>query len=200
MYILSKMLEVIDKPRPTLSPWAPRITTLTIPVDKIRDVIGPGGKMIRKIIDETGVQIDVEDDGRIFIASTSEEGAKKAVAMIEALTRDVEVGAVYTGKVKRIMNFGAFVEILPGKEGLVHISKLSHERVSRVEDVVNIGDELTVMVTDIDAFGRINLTRKDLLPPPEPSEKRAGERNGSRSQGGPRGDRRRGFGRGDRGR
>ncbi len=200
MYILSKMLEVIDKPRPTLSPWAPRITTLTIPVDKIRDVIGPGGKMIRKIIDETGVQIDVEDDGRIFIASTSEEGAKKAVAMIEALTRDVEVGAVYTGKVKRIMNFGAFVEILPGKEGLVHISKLSHERVSRVEDVVNIGDELTVMVTDIDAFGRINLTRKDLLPPPEPSEKRAGERNGSRSQGGSRGDRRRGFGRGDRGR
>ena len=201
MYILEQMLEV-DRQAPArpLAVGAAHHHASRIPVDKIRDVIGPGGKMIRKIIDETGVQIDVEDDGRIFIASTAEEGAQKAVAMIEALTRDVEVGAVYTGKVKRIMNFGAFVEILPGKEGLVHISKLSHERVGRVEDVVNIGDEITVMVTDIDAFGRINLTRKDLLPPPEPSEKRAGERNGSRSQGGPRGDRRRGFGRGDRGR
>src|SRR5690606_38719615 len=195
---LSKMLEVIDKPRPQLSRWAPRITTLTIPVDKIRDVIGPGGKMIRKIIDETGVQIDIEDDGRVFIASTSEEGAQKAVSMIEALTRDVEVGAIYTGKVKRIMNFGAFVEILPGKEGLIHISKLSHERVGKVEDVVNLGDEVTVMVTDIDPLGRINLSRKDLLPAPERTETRQQQRNGSRQ--GQRGDRRRGPGRGDRGR
>ncbi|HLS90651.1 MAG TPA: polyribonucleotide nucleotidyltransferase [Limnochordia bacterium] len=198
MYILSKMLEVIDKPRPQLSRWAPRITTLTIPVDKIRDVIGPGGKMIRKIIDETGVQIDIEDDGRVFIASTSEEGAQKAVSMIEALTRDVEVGGIYTGKVKRIMNFGAFVEILPGKEGLIHISKLSHERVGKVEDVVNLGDEVTVMVTDIDPLGRINLSRKDLLPAPERTETRQQQRNGSRQ--GQRGDRRRGPGRGDRGR
>ncbi len=198
MYILGKMLEVIDKPRPQLSRWAPRITTLTIPVDKIRDVIGPGGKMIRKIIDETGVQIDIEDDGRVFIASTSEEGAQKAVSMIEALTRDVEVGAIYTGKVKRIMNFGAFVEILPGKEGLIHISKLSHERVGKVEDVVNLGDEVTVMVTDIDPLGRINLSRKDLLPAPERTETREQQRNGSRQ--GQRGDRRRGPGRGDRGR
>src|SRR5690606_3769355 len=117
-HILSKMLETIDKPCPSLSPWAPRITTMTIPVDKIRDVIGPGGKMIRKIVDETGVQIDVEDDGRIFIASTSEDATRRAVGMIEALTKEVEVGDVYTGIVKRIMNFGAFVEILPGKEGL----------------------------------------------------------------------------------
>jgi len=200
MFILHKMLEVIDKPRPSLSRWAPRITTMTIPVDKIRDVIGPGGKMIRKIIDESGVQIDVEDDGRIFIASTSEEGAKKAVSMIEALTREVEVGAVYTGKVKRIMNFGAFVEILPGKEGLIHISKLAHERVGKVEDVVNIGDEVTVKVTEIDSLGRINLSRKDVLPPPESADGRDGERNGSRGQGGVRGDRRRVPGRGERGR
>lgn len=197
MHILSKMLETIDKPRPSLSPWAPRITTMTIPVDKIRDVIGPGGKMIRKIVDETGVQIDVEDDGRIFIASTSEDATRRAVGMIEALTKEVEVGDVYTGIVKRIMNFGAFVEILPGKEGLIHISKLAHERVGKVEDVVNIGDEVTVKVTEIDSLGRINLSRKDLLPPPEESD--VGGRNGSR-QGQRPGERRRGPGRGGRGR
>lgn len=166
LYILERMLESIDRPRKNLSRWAPRITTITIPVDKIRDVIGPGGKTIRKIIDESGVQIDVEDDGRIFIASTTEEGTTKAVQMIENLTREVEVGAVYTGKVTRIMNFGAFVEILPGKEGLVHISKLAHERVGKVEDVVDVGSEIEVKVTEIDSMGRINLSRKDLLPVP----------------------------------
>jgi len=192
LFILQKMLETIDKPRPSMSPWAPRIVTMTIPVDKIREVIGPGGKMIRKIIDESGTQIDVEDDGRIFIASTSEEGTRKAVAMIESLVKEVEVGAVYTGKVTRIMNFGAFVEILPGKEGLVHISKLAHERVGKVEDVVNVGDEVTVKVIEIDSLGRINLSRKDLLPIPDISGTNGdgyGRDREGRGRRGPRGDR-----------
>ncbi len=186
LYILERMLETIDEPRDALSRWAPRITTLNIPVDKIRDVIGPGGKIIRKIVEETGVQIDVEDDGRIFIASAIEEGTRKAVQMIENLTREVEVGAVYPGKVTRIMNFGAFVEILPGKEGLVHISKLAHERVGKVEDVVNVGDELEVKVTEIDNLGRINLSRKALLPLPEgmTAEEENGRHEGGRGEGG----------------
>lgn len=174
LYILERMLETIDKPRTQLSPRAPRITTIQIPVEKIRDVIGPGGKMIHKIIDETGVSIDVEDDGTVLIASTDPEAAQKAVAMIERLTKDVEVGAVYLGRVKRIMNFGAFVEILPGKEGLVHISKLANERVGRVEDVVNVGDEVMVKVTEIDRLGRINLSVKDAIETPQARETRNG--------------------------
>lgn len=196
LHILDKMLETIDTPRETLSKWAPRIMTLQVPVDKIRDIIGPGGKMIRKIVDETGVQIDVEDDGKVFIASTDEEGTNKAVQMIENLTREVEVGAVYTGTVKRIMNFGAFVEILPGKEGLVHISKLAHERVGKVEDVVNVGDEVEVKVTEIDNLGRINLSRKDLLPVPEggvaAQDHRSGDTNGAPGERQRRSDRDRG--------
>jgi polyribonucleotide nucleotidyltransferase len=188
MFILEKMLETISAPRSDLSPWAPRIQTLQIPVDKIRDVIGPGGKMIRRIIEETGVQIDVEDDGRVFVASTDQAGSNKAVDWIRSLTADVEVGQVYTGKVTRIMNFGAFVEILPGKEGMIHISKLTHERVAKVEDVVNIGDEVTVKVIEIDNMGRINLSRKDLLPAPERNGKEA--RGGSREQRRPRRDQR----------
>lgn len=164
LFILDKMLQVIDKPRPELSPRAPRIITLEIPVDKIRDIIGPGGKMIRKIIEQTGVEIDVEDDGRVFIASTDEASGKKAAEIIQNLVRDVEVGAVYLGKVKRTTSFGAFVEILPGKEGLVHISELAPERVGRVEDVVQVGDEVLVKVTEIDRLGRINLSRKEALP------------------------------------
>lgn len=167
LFIMDEMEKVIAKPRPELSKWAPRIQTLQIPVDKIRDIIGPGGKMIRKIIDETGVQIDVEDDGRIFIAAVNADGGERAADWIRSLTAEVEVGAIYTGKVTRIMNFGAFVEVLPGKEGLVHISKLAHERVAKVEDVVNVGDEVRVKVIEIDHMGRINLSRKDLLPPPE---------------------------------
>lgn len=163
LFILEKMAEAIAEPRANLSPWAPRIVTLTVPVDKIRDIIGPGGKMIRKIVDQTGATIDIEDDGRVFIASVDEEGSRSAVEMIERLTKDVEVGAIYKGTVKRIMNFGAFVEILPGKEGLVHISKLANERVAKVEDVVNVGDEVLVKVTEIDRMGRINLSRKDAL-------------------------------------
>jgi polyribonucleotide nucleotidyltransferase len=140
---------------------------MEIPVDKIRDVIGPGGKTIRKIIEQTGVSIDIEDDGRVYIASTDGTGGEQAKLLIERYVKDVEVGASYLGTVKRIMNFGAFVEILPGKEGLVHISQLAHQRVKRVEDVVNIGDEIMVKVIEIDRQGRINLSRKELLPKEE---------------------------------
>lgn len=163
MHILEKMLEAINEPRKELSPFAPRIITMEIDPDKIRDVIGPGGKTIKKIIEETGVTIDIEDDGKVFIAAVDVEAGQKAVRIIETLVRSVEIGAVYNGKVTRLMNFGAFVEILPGKEGLVHISQLARERVAKVEDVVKIGDEIMVKVTEIDRQGRINLSRKELL-------------------------------------
>lgn len=136
---------------------------MEIDPDKIRDVIGPGGKTIKKIIDETGVTIDIEDDGKVFIAAVDREAGQKAVRIIQNLVRDVELGAIYLGKVTRIMNFGAFVEIIPGKEGLVHISQLARERVAKVEDVVKIGDEIMVKVTEIDRQGRVNLSRKELL-------------------------------------
>lgn len=163
MHILGKMLEAIQEPRTELSPFAPRIITMEIDPDKIRDVIGPGGKTIKKIIEETGVTIDIEDDGKVFIAAVDVEAGQKAVCIIETLVRSIEIGASYTGKVTRLMNFGAFVEILPGKEGLVHISQLARERVAKVEDVVKVGDEITVKVTEIDRQGRINLSRKELL-------------------------------------
>ena len=163
LFILDKMLAVIPKPRPDLSKYAPRIITMEIPVDKIRDVIGPGGKIIRDIIAKTGVEIDIEDDGRVYIASTDEEGGKKAQQLIERYVKDVEVGETFLGVVKRIMNFGAFVEILPGKEGLVHISQLENRRVKRVEDVLKVGDEVLVKVLEIDRQGRINLSRKEAL-------------------------------------
>jgi len=162
-HIMGKILEVISQPRPELSAFAPRIITMVIHPDKIRDVIGPGGKMIKKIIEETGVKIDIEDDGKVFIAAVDMEAGQKAVKIIEALVRDVVLGTTYTGKVTRLMNFGAFVEILPGKEGLVHISQLALERVEKVEDVVKVGDEILVKVTEIDRQGRINLSRKELL-------------------------------------
>jgi len=163
LFILDKMLEVIDKPRPELSPYAPKIIRFTINPEKIREVIGPGGKMINKIISETGVKIDIEDDGRVFISTPDSEAAKKARQMIEGIAKDIEVGDVYLGKVVRIMPFGAFVELLPGKDGMVHISKLAKERVNKVEDVVNIGDEILVKVIEIDKQGRINLSHKDAL-------------------------------------
>lgn len=162
-HIREKMMEAITQPRAELSPYAPRIITMEIDPDKIRDVIGPGGKIIKKIIEETGVSIDIEDDGKVFIAAVDVEAGQKAVRIIENLVREVEVGAVYPGKVTRLMNFGAFVEILPGKEGLVHISQLARERVAKVEDVVKVGDEVMVKVTEIDRQGRINLSRKELL-------------------------------------
>jgi polyribonucleotide nucleotidyltransferase len=163
LFILDKILSVISEPRPELSPYAPRIISMVIDPEKIRDVIGPGGKTIKKIIDETGAKIDIEDDGHVFIAAVNTEVGEKAKQMIEKLTKEVEVGEIYMGKVIRIMNFGAFVEILPGKEGLVHISQLAEERTNKVEDVVSIGDQILVKVTEIDRQGRINLSRKEAL-------------------------------------
>ncbi len=163
LFILRRMLATLPAPRPELSPFAPRIIVMNIDPEKIREVIGPGGKMINRIIAETNVKIDIEDDGRVFIAAISPDDADRAVAWIERLTRDVEVGAIYTGKVTRLMNFGAFVEVLPGKEGLVHISQLAEERVAKVEDVVAVGDTLMVKVTEIDKQGRVNLSHREVL-------------------------------------
>ncbi len=163
LFILDKMLATIPESHKDLSPYAPRIIRFSIDPDRIRDVIGPGGKMIRKIVEDTGAEIDIEDDGRVFIAAVDAKAGEKAQQIIKSLTSDVEIGATYMGKVTRLMNFGAFVEILPGKEGLVHISQLAKERVAKVEDVVNIGDEIMVKVVEIDKQGRINLSRKALL-------------------------------------
>ncbi|MCM3128764.1 polyribonucleotide nucleotidyltransferase [Paenibacillus provencensis] len=163
MHILGKMMEAIQTPRETLSPYAPKILTMYINPDKIRDVIGAGGKVINKIIEETGVKIDIEQDGRVFISSADQEMNDKARAIIEGIVREVVVGEIYVGKVKRVEKFGAFVEVLPNKEGLVHISQLSTERVAKVEDVVAVGDSITVKVTEIDQQGRINLSRKAVL-------------------------------------
>ena len=162
-FILSKMLECIDKPAADLSPYAPRVETIRIKIDKIRDVIGTGGKVVKKIIDDTGVQIDIHEDGNIFITSADAEGMKKAKQMIEDIVREVEIGEVYTGKVTRLLKFGAFVEVLPGKEGLCHISQLANHRVEKVEDVVQIGDQLQVKVIEIDDKGRINVSHKACL-------------------------------------
>ena len=162
LHILKIMLDTLGQPREDLSPYAPKIIRFTINPEKIREVIGPGGKMINKIIAETGVKIDIEDDGRVFISTPDQEAADKARKIIEGIAKDIEVGDVFTGKVVRIMNFGAFVELAPGKDGMIHISKLDTKRVEKVEDVVNIGDELEVKVNEIDAQGRINLIRNDI--------------------------------------
>ena len=163
MHIMAAMLEDLPQPNDELSPYAPRIETMQIEVDQIRTVIGKGGETINRIIDQTGVKIDIEDDGTVFIASP--DGASLAAAReeIEMLLKVPEPGEIYEGKVTRIMNFGAFVEILPGKEGLIHISKIAKERIDKVEDVLNVGDEVKVKVTEIDDQGRINLSRKALL-------------------------------------
>ncbi len=171
LYILDKMLQVISEPRKELSPYAPKIIRTLVDPDKIRDIIGPGGRTINRIINETGVKIDIEDDGRVFIAAPDMESGERALKIIEALTKDVEVGEFYVGKVLRITNFGAFVEIAPGKEGMIHISKLAHKRVEKVEDVLQIGDEVLVKVIEIDKQGRINLSRKDALPKEEKGNK-----------------------------
>jgi polyribonucleotide nucleotidyltransferase len=165
MYIMEQMLEEIPAPREEMSKYAPRSITMRIDPDKIRIVIGPGGKTINKIVDETGVKIDISEDdpGLVSIYSADMEGANEARHRIELLTKEVEVGEIYEGTVTRIMNFGAFLEILPGKEGLLHISKMAKERVEKVEDVVNIGDVVKVKVTEIDSQNRINLSRKELL-------------------------------------
>lgn len=164
MYIMDKIFAEISEPRPELSKYAPRYVSMRIDPDKIRLVIGPGGKTINKIVEETGAKIDIseEDPGLIMIYSASQEGADAAKAQIEFLTKDVEVGEIYMGKVMRIMSFGAFIEILPGKEGLLHISKMAKRRIDKVEDVMNIGDEVEVKVTEIDSQNRINLVRTKL--------------------------------------
>ena len=160
MYILNEvMLKAIPEPRKELSKYAPKIISMKIDVDKIKDVIGSGGKTINKIIADTGVKIDIEEDGSVFIAGTDSEAAEKAKSIIDAITMDLEVGNIYIGKVTRIMNFGAFVEIAPGKEGMIHISKLAKERIEKVEDAVSIGDEVKVKVIEIDNQGRVNLMR-----------------------------------------
>ncbi len=191
-HILGIMNETISEARPELSPTAPRMIKLQIAVDKIREVIGPGGRMINKIIAETGVGIDIEPDGRVFIAAVDPENGKKALQMIENLVRDVEAGEIYNGKVTRVERYGAFVELLPGKEGLLHISHMAYQRVDKTEDVVKLGDMIEVKVTDIDEKGRINLSRKALLPKPEgyiereSSDRGSGSRNdrGGRDRGG----------------
>jgi polyribonucleotide nucleotidyltransferase len=192
LFILGKMAETLPQPRVALSKYAPRMLVVQIDPSKIKDVIGPGGKVINKITADFGVKIDIEDDGRVFITGTDAEGAEKARALVDSITRDVKVGETYLGTVTRLMNFGAFVAVLPGKEGLVHISQHAPQRVEKVEDVVKIGDEIMVKVTEIDAQGRINLSRKAVLggftdeelmtPKREPRV----DRNGSGRRGPPR--------------
>ena len=216
LFVLDKMLAVIPKPRSEMSTYAPRITTIMINPDKIRDIIGPGGKMIRKITEETGAQIDVEDDGRVFIAAVDQEGGKKAIEWIKGLTDEVEVGRIYKGKVVRLMPFGLFVEVLPNQDGLVHVSKLTDHRVERPEEVANVGDEIMVKATEVDSQGRLNLSRQAAieeltekgLPIEEKIDKEAmavalasppaPPREGGFSGGGNRGGRNGGGGRGPR--
>jgi len=201
LHILGKMAEALAAPRPELSKWAPRITTVKVKPDQIRLIIGPGGKTIKGIIDQTGVAIDVEDDGTVNVASADSDAVKRALDIIKGLTAEPEVGAIYEGPVKRIVEFGAFVEVLPGIDGLVHISELAHERVEKVEDVVKEGDKLRVKVISIDPReGKIRLSVRELLPFPEGEE---GERARARMQqaregGGDRGPRRDGPRGGDR--
>ena len=172
LYILDEvMLKAIPTVRDHLSPYAPVITQIEIDPEKISEVIGPKGKMINRIIDETGVKIDIEDDGRVFICGADKAKAEQAVAIIRSITEPVQEGQVFKGKVVRLMNFGAFVELAPGKEGLVHISQLAHERVAKVEDVVAVGDSLDVKVIEIDKQGRINLSHKVLVEKPVKEEK-----------------------------
>jgi polyribonucleotide nucleotidyltransferase len=198
--ILEKMLAVIPEPRSELKSHTPRITVIKIPVDKIGAVIGPGGKTIRSIQEETDTRIDINEDGSIFIAATNGESEAMAEDRILALTESPEIGRIYTGRVVRVTDFGAFVEILPNTDGLVHISQLDSERVNRVEDIAGMGDEITVMVTDIDPAGKIRLSRQAVLEGWTAEEARQKDRAGkSRGSGGRRGNRSRGGRSGNRG-
>jgi polyribonucleotide nucleotidyltransferase len=167
LYILDKMAQALPSARQSISTYAPRIVTLKIPVDKIRDVIGPGGKTIRSIIEKTGVKIDVEDDGRVNVASADESAAKKAIGMIQELTATPELNKTYLGKVQRITDFGAFVEIMPGTDGLLHVSEIANYRVKDVRDELKEGQQVLVKVINIDQTGKIRLSRKALLGPEE---------------------------------
>jgi polyribonucleotide nucleotidyltransferase len=179
LHILDRMLEALAQPRTDISPYAPRILTIRVPVDKIRDVIGPGGKMIRSIVERTGCKIDIEDDGRVSIASVDESAARKAIAIIEELTATPELNKTYLGKVVRVVEFGAFVEILPGTDGLLHVSEMAHHRVNNVRDEVKEGDQVLVKVVSIDPSGKIRLSRKALLDEAQ---------GGGAPEGGPGGD------------
>jgi polyribonucleotide nucleotidyltransferase len=192
--ILDKMMEVMPVPRPELKPHTPRITKVTVPVDKIGAIIGPGGKTIRSIQDETNTRIDIQEDGSIFIAAVDGDGERRARERILTLTESAEIGRIYTGKVVRITDFGAFVEILPNTDGLVHISQLDSERVEKVDDIVRMGEEITVMVTDIDPSGKIRLSRQAVLEGWTAQEAMQRDRGGGRSSG----PRRSGGGRSDR--
>jgi len=163
MFILDKMLACIDKPREEVCQYAPKIIKMSIKPDKIRDVIGSGGKVINKIIEETGVKIDIEDDGSVLIAAENVESAYRAKKIIEDIVKEIEVGEMILGKVVRITTFGAFVALTDNKDGLLHISQISDKRVNKVEDVLNIGDEILVKVTEIDQQGKIKLSRKDAI-------------------------------------
>ncbi len=195
--VLDIMERAIGKPRAALSPYAPRIITFKIPTDKIREVIGPGGKVIRGIVEQTGVKIDIEDDGTVAIASVDEAAARKAMDIIGKIVEVPEVGKVYLGKVVKIMEFGAFVEILPGTDGLLHISQISTERIKRVEDVLKEGDEIQVKVLEVDKAGKIRLSRKELLKDAE--EKAGPARPPEGGTGSPRGEERRRGGTGPSG-
>jgi polyribonucleotide nucleotidyltransferase len=184
MQILDKILETIPAPRAELKPHAPRIVVIKIPVDKIGAIIGPGGKNIRAIQEETNTKIDIDDDGSVFIAATDGIGFEAARERIEAITEVPQIGRIYTGKVVRVAEFGAFVEILPNIDGMVHISQLDTERVNRVQDIVDMGDEITVMVTDIDPAGKIRLSRQAVLEGWTAEEAMEHDRKGRSSGGG----------------
>ncbi|HLD48131.1 MAG TPA: S1 RNA-binding domain-containing protein, partial [Desulfobaccales bacterium] len=180
LHILSKMEETIAAPSPTLKEHAPKIIVLTINPDKIRDVIGPGGKMIKSIVAATGVKMDVEDDGKIHISSSDQKAADEAIRMINEITAEAEIGATYRGVVKKLMDFGAFVEILPGTDGLVHISELAHRRVKTVDEILKEGDVVMVKVLDVDRQGKIRLSRKALIPNDNPQPEQS-DRRGDQS-------------------
>jgi len=206
-FILDKMLAVIPAPRPELKPHVPRITMVKVPIEKIGAIIGPGGKNIRALQEETGTKIDIDDDGTVYIAATDGAGEAAARERIESLTETPQLGRIYTGKVVRVADFGAFVEILPNMDGMVHISQLDSERVNKVEDLFNVGDEMTVMITGIDESGKIRLSRQAVLEGwslEEAQERDRGSRSSSRPSGGrpsggrPGNDRDRGGNRGPR--
>jgi polyribonucleotide nucleotidyltransferase len=180
MYIMEKMLDTIDAPREELSAYAPRIQSIKINPEKIGAIIGPGGKMIRKIQEESGAKIDIEDDGTVNISAVSGDAMQLALDSVRALTEEVEVGRIYTGTVRRLVDFGAFVEILPGKEGLVRTSQLADYQVMRPEDVVSVGDEITVMVIEVDPQGRVNLSRRAALSGEMPSASEMDRERGGR--------------------
>ena len=187
MFIMDKMLEALPQPHDNLSPYAPRIQSIKINQEKIGAVIGPGGKTIRRIQDEAGAKVDIDDDGTVHISADTEEGMQRALGAVRALTEEVETGKIYTGVVRRLVDFGAFVEILPGKEGLVRTSQLADYHVNRPEDVVSMGDEITVMVIEVDPQGRINLSRRAALSGEMPTQEELDAERGPRGGGRPGG-------------